>query len=191
MHKIIIDEELVEIKNTVDSLENGIFLVTEDRKRFGLILGMDIKENTTLASLEKVSSMGFIDKNREVHETVKYVESLNTKTTTVELPVKNLSGGNQQKVVLQKGLMTSPRVLILDEPTRGIDVGAKYEIYKIMNKLVAQGEVVIMISSEMEEILGMSDRIIVMSQGSIVNEFPYQEASQEKIMNASIGINNG
>lgn len=177
----------IKISNTVDALKHGIFLVTEDRKRYGLVLGMDVKENTTLASLSKVSNLGYVSQNKEVHETIKYVTDLQTKTTSVEVPVRNLSGGNQQKVVLQKALMTKPAVLILDEPTRGIDVGAKYEIYKIMNELVERGVVVIMISSEMEEVLGMSDRIVVMSQGEVTDEFTHQDATQDKIMHACIG----
>ncbi len=189
--EVYIDGELIKIENTVNALKNGIFLVTEDRKRYGLVLGMDVKENTTLASLEKVASFGYVDVNKEIYETTKYIKSLKTKTSSVEAEVKKLSGGNQQKVVLQKALMTSPKVLILDEPTRGIDVGAKYEIYKIMNQLVDEGVVIIMISSEMEEILGMSDRIVVMSQGKITGEFDYQDATQEKIMQASIGGSNG
>ena len=188
---VYINGNKVKIENTVDALKNGIFLVTEDRKRYGLVLGMDVKENTTLASLDKISIYGFVDANKEVHTTNEYVKNLKTKTSSVEVEVKTLSGGNQQKVVLQKALMTSPKVLILDEPTRGIDVGAKYEIYKIMNQLVDDGVVIIMISSEMEEILGMSDRIIVMSQGQLTGEFEYHEATQEKIMNASIGGSNG
>jgi len=182
-----ISGKIVRIENAVDALSHGIFLVTEDRKRFGLVLGMDIKENTTLASLRQVSSMGRIDESLEVHQTDELVKRLNTKTASVESKVRTLSGGNQQKVVLQKALMTKPQVLILDEPTRGIDVGAKFEIYKIMNKLVDEGVVIIMISSEMEEILGMSDRILVMSDGVFTAEFDREEASQEEIMRASIG----
>jgi D-xylose transport system ATP-binding protein len=177
----------IRIDNSYDAMKHGIFLVTEDRKRFGLVLGMDIKENTTLASLREVSHLGLIDSGSEIHETEALVQRLRTKTPSVEVQAKTLSGGNQQKVVLQKALMTRPTVLILDEPTRGIDVGAKFEIYKIMNQLVQDGVVIIMISSEMEEILGMSDRIIVISDGTLTAEFSIQEATQEKIMNASIG----
>ncbi len=189
--EIYIKGSKVKINNTVDSLNHGIFLLTEDRKRFGLVLGMDIKENTTLASLNKVASCGFVDVSKEISETSKYIKILKTKTNSVEVDVRTLSGGNQQKVVLQKALMTLPKVLILDEPTRGIDVGAKFEIYKIMNQLVEKGVVIIMISSEMEEILGMSDRILVMNQGKITCEYDYREATQEKIMQASIGSSNG
>jgi len=185
--QVHIDGKPVNIVNTVSALKNGIFLVTEDRKRFGLVLDMDIKCNTVMASLEKVSRFGFIDENAEVFETRNLVEKLTTKVSSVEMRAKTLSGGNQQKVVLQKALLTNPKLLILDEPTRGIDVGAKFEIYKIMNKLVADGVAIIMISSEMEEIIGMSDRILVMSQGQITAEYSRSEATQEKIMYSSIG----
>jgi D-xylose transport system ATP-binding protein len=182
-----IDGDIVNIENSYDAMQHGIFLVTEDRKRYGLVLGMDVKENTTLASLKTVSRMGLLDQSAEIHETGALVTRLNTKTPSVEVQVKTLSGGNQQKVVLQKALLTRPKVLILDEPTRGIDVGAKYEIYKIMNQLVDDGVVIIMISSEMEEILGMSDRIIVLSEGELTGEYTIADATQEKIMHASIG----
>lgn len=185
--KIFLSGKEVRITNSHDALKHGIFLVTEDRKRYGLVLGMDVKENTTLASLHAVSKAGVIDSGAEIHETEELVKTLNTKTPSVESRVNTLSGGNQQKVVIQKALLTGPEVLILDEPTRGIDVGAKYEMYKIMNQLVAKGVVLIMISSEMEEILGMSDRILVMSEGQITAEYSIDEATQENIMQASIG----
>jgi len=185
--EVYIDGKQVEIKNPVHAISHGLALVTEDRKRFGLILGMDIKENTTLASLEEISHLSVIDMNKEISLTQKLIDKLKTKTWGVEEKVKNLSGGNQQKVVLQKALLTKPKILILDEPTRGIDVGAKFEIYKIMNQLVEEGVVIIMISSELEEILGMSNRIYVMSEGRITGEFTAEEATQENIMRASVG----
>ena len=177
----------VEIRSTVDAVNQGIFLVTEDRKRFGLVLGMDVKANTVMASLQRVSKAGVLDENAEVFETTRLVDRLRTKVTSVEMRTRNLSGGNQQKVVLQKALMTRPKLLILDEPTRGIDVGAKFEIYKIMNELIDAGVAIVMISSEMEEVLGMSDRILVMSQGRLTGELARDEATQETIMHASIG----
>ena len=155
--KIRIEGKPISVSNPANSVKNGLFLLPEDRKRNGLVAGMDVKSNTVLASLDQVSRLGVIDDNAEVFETSKLVERLRTKVSSVEMVARNLSGGNQQKVVLQKALMTKPKLLILDEPTRGIDVGAKYEIYKIMNKLVDEGVAVIMISSELEEILGMSD----------------------------------
>ncbi len=185
--EVIIDGETVKIKNPADAIGRGLALVSEDRKRYGLVLGMDIKENTTLASLRKISRSGVVNLNKEISLTNELVEKLKTKTPGVEERVKNLSGGNQQKVVLQKALLTKPRLLILDEPTRGIDVGAKYEIYNIMNQLVREGVAVIMISSELEEILGMSNRVYVMSQGQISQEFSRDEATQESIMHAAVG----
>ncbi len=148
---------------------------------------MSIKENTTLASLEKVSKAGILDEGAEVSYTTKYVKEIRTKTPSIEVAVNTLSGGNQQKVVLAKALMSDPKVMILDEPTRGIDVGAKYEIYKIMNELVDKGVVIIMISSEMEEILGMSDRILTIAEGEITGEFDAREATQEILMRAAVG----
>jgi len=160
----------------------GLAYVTEDRKALGLVLDETILKNTTLANLEGVSSRGVIDANRERKVAEDYKGQLNTRTPTVFQKVVNLSGGNQQKVVLSKWLFTDPDVLILDEPTRGIDVGAKFEIYSIINTLADQGRGVIMISSEMPELLGMCDRIYVMNKGSFVGELTRADASQERIM---------
>lgn len=156
--------------------------MTEDRKGNGLILSNPIKINTTLANLDAVSRHTVIDKDKEYNVAVDYKNKLNTKCPTVEQNVGNLSGGNQQKVLLAKWMFTDPDILILDEPTRGIDVGAKYEIYCIINQLVAEGKSVIMISSELPEILGMCDRIYVMNEGKIVGELAGSEATQELIM---------
>ena len=160
----------------------GLAYVTEDRKALGLVLDETILKNTTLANLEGVSSGGVIDTNRERVVAEDYRRQLGTRTPTVFQKVVNLSGGNQQKVVLSKWLFTDPDVLILDEPTRGIDVGAKFEIYSIINTLADQGRGVIMISSEMPELLGMCDRIYVMNKGTFVGELSRAEASQERIM---------
>ena len=146
--------------------------------------------NTTLANLDAVSNRGVIDQDKEYAVAVDYKKKLNTQCPTVEQNVGNLSGGNQQKVLLSKWMFTEPDILILDEPTRGIDVGAKYEIYCIINQLAAEGKSVIMISSELPEILGMSDRIYVLNEGSIVGEFDGQEATQEKIMGAILKSGN-
>ena len=156
--------------------------MTEDRKHLGLILDETIRFNTTLAHLETVSRGGVLDGHAETDVAEKYRKALRTRTPSVFQKVGNLSGGNQQKVVLAKWLNTDPEVLILDEPTRGIDVGAKYEIYAIINELSAQGKGVIMISSEMPELLGMCDRIYVMNEGAFVGELAAAEASQERIM---------
>jgi ABC-type sugar transport system ATPase subunit len=187
--EVFIEGKRVDIKSPVDAIKNGYAVLTENRKRYGLNLEMNVKENTTLASLQKVSKYGILDENAEIYETNKFINYLKTKTPSVETKVKNLSGGNQQKVVLAKSLMIKPKVLVLDEPTRGIDVGAKYEIYKIMNQLVDEGVIIIMISSELEEILGMSDRILVISEGELKAEMNITEATQEKIMYASTGGN--
>jgi len=156
--------------------------VTEDRKGNGLILSSSIKENTTLANMRGVSTNSIIDHDKEYAVAVEYVDKLKTKTPSVNQLIGNLSGGNQQKVLLAKWMFADPDILILDEPTRGIDVGAKYEIYCIINQIVSEGKSVVMISSELPEVLGMSDRIYVMNEGQIVGELDAAEASQEKIM---------
>ena len=167
------------VKKAVDA---GLAYVTEDRKVLGLILEEPIVRNTTLANLGGVSLRGVLDKRRETSVAEQYRKALAIRTPGVQQKVVNLSGGNQQKVVLAKWLFTDPQVLILDEPTRGIDVGAKFEIYTIMNDLAAQGRGIVMISSEMPELLGMCDRIYVMNEGRIVGELSRDEASQERIM---------
>lgn len=169
--------------NTVpEAIANGIAYVTEDRKNYGLVLIEDIRSNVSLASLRKVSKFTVIDENEETHMTNKYREDLKIKCTSLAQRVENLSGGNQQKVMLGKWIMANPDVLILDEPTRGIDVGAKYEIYTIINRLAAEGKAILMISSEMPELLGMCDRIYVITEGEVVGEFGIAEATQEAIM---------
>lgn len=185
--RIVIDGKPVEINSPEDAIKNGLSLITEDRKRYGLILKHDVKKNLTLANLPNLCNWGCINFNEEVKISQKFVDLLQIKTPTVETKVNNLSGGNQQKVVLGKWLMTKPKVLIMDEPTRGIDVGAKFEIYNIMNKLKQEGVAIIMVSSELPEILGMSDRILVMHNGTINGEFMHDEADQEKIMLAATG----
>ena len=165
-----------------EAMRAGIAYVSEDRKRNGLILIQDVRENTTLANLRALATRGVIDGNREIQVANEYKTSLNIKTPTIQQKVGNLSGGNQQKVSLAKWLFAQPNVLILDEPTRGIDVGAKFEIYTLMNRLVEQGMSIIMISSELPEVLGMSDRVYVVSAGEITGELPIAEATQERIM---------
>ncbi len=164
------------------SIKMGIGLVPEDRKQQGLVLGMSVRENITLASLEKVSRGSLISKGEEREIADLYIDQLSVKTPGIEQKAENLSGGNQQKVVIAKWLATHPKVLILDEPTRGIDVGAKKEIYNLMGSLVKEGVGIIMISSELPEILGMSDRIIVMHDGVVKGELTQAEATQEVIM---------
>ena len=164
------------------AIASGIAYVTEDRKGNGLILIQDVKQNITLANLRKIANHGVVNDNQEVNIANDYKSNLDIKTPSIEQRVLNLSGGNQQKVSVAKWLFVSPEILILDEPTRGIDVGAKYEIYTIMNKLVEEGMSIIMISSELPEILGMSDRIYIVSSGKISGELPIADATQEKIM---------
>ena len=179
---LLIRGEEVQLHSVQDAIRHKLAYVTEDRKGNGLILSNPIRINTTLANLDAVSSHSVIDKDKEYAVAVEYKEKLKTKCPTVEQNVGNLSGGNQQKVLLAKWMFADPDVLILDEPTRGIDVGAKYEIYCIINQLAAEGKSVIMISSEMPEILGMCDRIYVMNEGRIVGELSGSEATQELIM---------
>jgi putative multiple sugar transport system ATP-binding protein len=176
------DGQEIHLNTVREAITNKIAYVTEDRKGNGLILSNSIKFNTTLANLGGVSSNGVINKDKEYAVAVEYKEKLKTKCPTVEQFVGNLSGGNQQKVLLAKWMFAGPDVLILDEPTRGIDVGAKYEIYCIMNQLADEGKTVIMISSEMPELLGMCDRIYVMNEGRMVGEMDGSEATQESIM---------
>lgn len=165
-----------------DAINAGVSYVTEDRKGDGLILIQDIKQNITIANLKEIANRNIVNENSEVKVANEYKVSLNIKTPSIEQKVSNLSGGNQQKVSLGKWLFVKPSLLILDEPTRGIDVGAKFEIYNIMTKLVEQGMSIIMISSELPEILGMSDRVYVVSAGRIAGELAIEDATQEKIM---------
>lgn len=178
----IINGEKVELHSVKEAIHKKLAYVTEDRKGNGLILSNPIRVNTTLANLEAVSSRAVIDKDLEIKVSNEYKDKLKTKCPTIEQKVGNLSGGNQQKVLLSKWMFANPDILILDEPTRGIDVGAKYEIYCIINNLVAEGKSVIMISSELPEVLGMCDRIYIMNEGKMVGELSSEEATQEKIM---------
>lgn len=172
----------VTLKNPREAIDAKLAYVTEDRKGNGLVLSNPIRVNNSLANMGGVSNRGVIDVDKEYQVAVEYKEKLKTKAPTVEQNVGNLSGGNQQKVLLAKWMFTDPDILILDEPTRGIDVGAKYEIYCIINDLVAAGKSVIMISSELPEVIGMSDRIYVMNEGKFLGEMPASEATQENIM---------
>ena len=164
------------------AIDAGVAYASEDRKRNGLILIQDVKQNITLANLRALAARGVVDGNAETKVAEDYRSALSIKTPSIDQKVLNLSGGNQQKVSVAKWLFVRPKVLILDEPTRGIDVGAKYEIYKLMNKLVAEGMSIVMISSELPEVLGMSDRVYIVSTGRITGELPVEEADQEKIM---------
>lgn len=186
---VLVAGKKIEIRSPADAIDHGIALLTEDRKALGLFLGQSIAFNTTIASLPTISTRlaGVIDAARERALVEKYVEELGVKTPDIDTIVGTLSGGNQQKVVLGKWLNASPEIFIMDEPTRGIDIGAKVEIYKLLNRLAGQGVAIIMISSELPEVLGMSDRILVMREGAIVAEFTRDEATREAIMEFATG----
>lgn len=185
--EIIINGENIKNHSIKNAIKKGIALAPEDRKLQGLILGLDIRKNITIVNLGAVMKAMFINKRMENQAAVKYCDLLRVKTPGVQQLVRNLSGGNQQKVVLAKWLFSRPKVMIFDEPTRGIDVGAKADIYKIMDQLVEDGISVIVISSELPEILQVSDRILVMHEGSIAAEVSCQEADQETILHYSTG----
>ncbi len=184
--EVLLHGKPVDTRSVSRMVNQGIAYVTEDRKTFGLNLIADIKENTTLANLRAVSNAGVIDDMAELKAANDYRARTNIRSSSVLQVTGNLSGGNQQKVVVSKWLFAKPEVLILDEPTRGIDVGAKYEIYTIINELAAEGKAIIVISSEMPELLGISDRIYVMNEGRLVGEMAASDASQEKIMRAIV-----
>ncbi|RVT61685.1 multiple monosaccharide ABC transporter ATP-binding protein [Niallia taxi] len=176
------DGKEISVKNVPEAIENGLAYVTEDRKNYGLILIEDIKRNISLPNLRKLSKFSVLNENVEVKEAENYRQKMNIKTPSILQKTGNLSGGNQQKVVLSKWIYAEPDILMLDEPTRGIDVGAKYEIYTIINQLADEGKGILLISSEMPELLGMCDRIYVMNEGSIKGELAAADATQESIM---------
>lgn len=178
----IVFGKVVNLSSPTKAIREGIAYVSEDRKRDGLILGEDIGQNITISDLKKISRSGFLDFQKQALQAEKYVKDLNIKTPSIFQKAKNLSGGNQQKVQVAKWLFSEPRILILDEPTRGIDVGAKYEIYTIINELIAQGMSIIMISSELPEIMGMCDRVYVIAEGVQTAEFNIEDATPEKIL---------
>ena len=180
--EIYVEGKKVDFKTPRDATKAGLAYVSEDRKHNGLILIQDVKFNVTIANLDKLLERNVVNENEEIIQVNEYKKSLNIKTPSIKQLVGNLSGGNQQKVQIAKWLFAEPKVLILDEPTRGIDVGAKYEIYTIINRLVKEGYSVLMISSDLPEILGMSDRIYVMAEGSITGELSAEEANEQNIM---------
>lgn len=188
--KVSLNDKLLRIAAPRDAIKHGIFLVPEDRRRLGLLVDLPIRENVTMPALERYSSVGIIAKDRERQAARTVCEQLNVKTPSVEERVANLSGGNQQKVVLAKWLSLNPQVLIFDEPTRGIDVGAKTEIYELMRSLADQGVGVLMISSDMEEVLRISDRVAVMHEGKITGILEREQCSEEAIMRLAVGATN-
>lgn len=187
--EIYIDGKKANINSPKDAIEYGISYLSEDRKKEGLILGMSVRENMTISNL-KSYEQGFkrINRKMEKEEVDKYIKKLSIKTPHQNQLIKNLSGGNQQKVILAKWLMLSPKVLIIDEPTKGIDVGAKKEIYEVLNELKSAGKAVIMISSDMPELIGVSDRVIVMHEGKLTGELKRDELTQENIMKYAVGV---
>ncbi|GLW38971.1 ribose import ATP-binding protein RbsA [Pectobacterium carotovorum subsp. carotovorum] len=185
---VTLDGRDVVTRKPQDGLANGIVYISEDRKRDGLVLGMSVKENMSLTALRYFSHVGGRLKHAEEQLTVAdFIRLFNVKTPSMEQPIGLLSGGNQQKVAIARGLMTRPNVLILDEPTRGVDVGAKKEIYQLINQFKEEGLSIILVSSEMPEVLGMSDRIIVMHEGRLSGDFPIEQATQETLMAAAVG----
>ncbi|MEU5862938.1 multiple monosaccharide ABC transporter ATP-binding protein [Nonomuraea sp. NPDC047529] len=180
--KVFKDGKPIEIRNVQDAIHHGLAYATEDRKRYGLNLIEDIKRNISAAGLKGLARRGWVNENEEYKVAEEFHRSMNIKAPSVNSVVGKLSGGNQQKVVLSKWILTQPDVLILDEPTRGIDVGAKYEIYTIINRLADQGKAVLVISSELPELLGLCDRIYTLSEGRVTGEVPRREATQESLM---------
>lgn len=185
--KIFVKDKLVRIKGPAEAIKAGLALITEDRKGEGLVIDLSVRENLALPNLRSLSRYGFISHRSEQDFVDDSIQKLKVKVHHSGQEVNSLSGGNQQKVVIGKWLATQPKVLILDEPTRGVDIGAKREIYDLMNQLVQQGVAIIMISSELPEVLGMSDRILVMHEGRITGEFSRENATQETIMVAATG----
>ncbi len=189
--KFFVNGQAVTIHHPRDAIRNGVALLTEDRKQQGLLLHLSTRQNISITVLDTlVRARMLIDRRRETELASKYVDSMAIKITSLEQLVRNLSGGNQQKVVLSKWIATQPRVLLFDEPTRGIDVGAKVEIYRLMNSFVAQGGAVVMVSSELPEILAMSDRIMVVHEGRVSGFLDRAEATQERIMELATGYSN-
>lgn len=185
--EIAVDGQTLQPRSPADGLAAGIAYISEDRKGDGLVLELSVRENMSLCALSEFNKRGKIDGKAERQAVSDYVRLFNIKTPSQDQLIKLLSGGNQQKVAIAKGLLTRPKVLILDEPTRGVDVGAKKEIYQLINQFKKEGMSIILVSSEMPEVLGMSDRILVMHEGRISAEFMAQDANQEKLMAAAVG----
>jgi len=185
--KVELDGQPFAARNPRDALAHGLAIVTEDRKRYGLVLPQGVAFNVSLSSLRSLRRGPFVDRDHEAARTRSIVEDLRIKAQNLEQPVGTLSGGNQQKVVLGKMLLTQPRVLLLDEPTRGIDVGAKLEVYELINRLTAAGQAIVLVSSELGELMGMSDRIVMLCEGRIGGTFDRAEATQERLLAAAMG----
>jgi len=186
---IYLDDHKIKIRNPMDALNQGIAYVTEDRKKNGLVLIQDIKYNISISNLARLIRGGVINENEEIVLTSEYKQDLDIRATSIKQKVLNLSGGNQQKVSMAKVLFTHPKLLILDEPTRGIDVGAKYEVYSLINEMADEGMSIILVSSELSELIGMCNRIYVMSEGEITGELSRDQFSEHKIMELATNTN--
>lgn len=186
--EVRVDGKVTNIKSPEQGVKHGIAYVSEDRKGNGLVLGLSVKENMTLSAMNSFSNLFAINKRRERESALEYIEKFRIKTPSMNQIIKNLSGGNQQKVAIAKALLTNPKILILDEPTRGVDVGAKKEIYDVINELKEKGLSIILISSEMPEVMGLSDRILVVHENTISGELKRDDFNQEKIMRLAVGV---
>jgi len=184
--EIIVEGKRLKSKTPAEAIKSGLALVPEDRKKDGLVLGLNVKTNISLSTLDKIEEAGILNNKKETVLAKKYIDDLQIKTPSEKQMARNLSGGNQQKIVLAKWLATKPKILMLDEPTRGIDISAKNEIYKLILKLADEGLGIIMVSSELPEILAISDRVLVMSEGELTSEYSIAEATENKILNAAI-----
>jgi ABC-type sugar transport system ATPase subunit len=183
-----LDGRILDIRSPRDAIRSGIALLTEDRKAQGLVLGQSVRDNFALPNLERFSFLGFVRRRAEGRALARHIEGLRIRAASADQPARNLSGGNQQKVVLAKWLERNCEVLLFDEPTRGIDVGAKVEIYRLINDLAAAGKAILLISSELPEVLGMSDRILVMHEGRLTGEIAdVSRATQEDILHLAVG----
>jgi D-xylose transport system ATP-binding protein len=185
---VLLEGRAINVTSSRQAMLTGVSLVPEDRKRHGLVLMQSVLKNISLPNLDQFASWLRIDNLAELNASSKFAKSLEIKAPSLHVPCDSLSGGNQQKVVISKWLMSKPKVLIMDDPTRGIDVGAKYEIYKLMNDLAEQGIAIIMISSELEEVLGMSDRVMVMHEGKSAGTLDIADATEERIMALATGV---
>ena len=184
--EIFIEDQKQNIHSPMDAVKAGFALVSEDRKKDGIIPELSVRKNMSLSSLLRISRYGIINQQQEKQLVGKYIDELTIKTASQKQPIKNLSGGNQQKVILGKWLATNPRILLLDEPTRGIDIHAKSEIYKLIKELAASGLGILMVSSELPEIFAISDRVLVLSEGKLTGNFPIEEATEEILLKAAI-----
>jgi ribose transport system ATP-binding protein len=184
--EIFVDGRQIIVKSPADAIDSGIGFVTEDRKLQGLVMQMPVAENISLASLEQTERFGFLSTVLETRRVWDYVNRLKIRTSSIKQKVENLSGGNQQKTVIAKWLAINPRILLLDEPTRGIDINAKNEIYKLINELAREGLAIVLVSSELPEIMAIADRIIVLSEGKQTAQFSPSQATEELIMKAAI-----